>query len=493
MKILAITGKKAEKAVRESVGQYADLLVCNIKVASFITPKILRKRLGETDINIKNYDMILIPGLIKASFEELEEDLRMPIRLGPKNAYDLRYILPEADRIEFSKEVPACELLKNVRREEAEREILNLEKSAKSAFKLKELKIGGSSRMKVLAEIVGADKYEREDLSIKIRDYLREGADMIDLGISMDADVDDVERSIDVALGFDLPFSIDTSVPEFLLSGCGRADMLLSANKEILDGIGEKIAEADSAVTIIAEEDSDLDENLNLARELGIKKIVADPILNHVGEGLVASLERYKKIREKFKDIPLFFGVGNVSELIDADSVGVNAILSGLASELNADILFTPEYSQKCFGSIYELRRASEMMFLSENRGMPPKDLGIDLLLFKEKRKRMDFFQTTKIVAAKEKKEWKIDPLGGFLINVKDGWIYAIHRRCTILGKGAKEIMDTIIEKDLASSKEHIAYLGRELMKAEICMKLGRSYLQDEEFEYVYPFEGKDE
>jgi Dihydropteroate synthase and related enzymes len=132
-----------------------------------------------------------------------------------------------------------------------------------------------------------------------------------------------------------------------------------------------------------------------------------------VGEGLVASLERYKKIREKFKDIPLFFGVGNVSELIDADSVGVNAILSGLASELNADILFTPEYSQKCFGSIYELRRASEMMFLSENRGMPPKDLGIDLLLFKEKRKRRVFFRRPRSLRQKRRRSGRSIHLGG--------------------------------------------------------------------------------
>jgi len=500
MKILVVTGTESEKIVKKIVKEFTknntDVLVCNRKIAAFITPTILKKTLKEQNINSKSYDLILIPGLITADFTRLENEIKIPIRLGPKNAYDLKYILPEVDKIKFSNKTPACELLYHVKVENAKKDVLRLENDADYLFKLKGLKLGKSSRMKVLSEIVNADKYNTEELTQKIRFYISEGTDMIDLGISLDADVDDVERIIKITSGFNLPFSIDTTIPEFLIFGCDKADMLLSADKNVLDIIGEKLANTDSAVVVIPENNGkridELKDNINLAKSIGIKKIIADPVLDPVDftkSGLSESLIRYKTIHKVYTDIPLFFGIGNVSELVDTDSTGVNTILSGIGAELKVSILFTPEYSKKCFGSIYELKKASEMMFLATNRKMPPKDLGIDLILYKEKRKR-DFFThiSENIIIAEENKNWKIDPLGGFVIQLKDGDIYATHKKGTVVGKTAKAVLDTIISNNMVSLKEHVAYLGRELTRAEICLKMGKSYIQDEEFEYVYPF-----
>ncbi|WP_229234407.1 dihydropteroate synthase-like protein [Candidatus Methanoliparum sp. LAM-1] len=492
MRILIITGKKSERIVKEIVEEcakdYADVLVCNRNIAAFITPTILKKTLKEQDIDLKLYGLILIPGLITADFTKLEDEIKVPIRLGPKNAYDLRYILPEANKIKFSSKIPACELLSHLKVENAKKDVIRLEKDADYLFKLKGLKLGKSSRMKVLSEIVDADKYDTDDLVQKIKYYLSEGTDMIDLGISLDADIDDVEKILDTISGFKVPFSIDTSIPEFLVLGSNKADMLLSANKDVLDRIGKKLADTDSAVVIIPDDDK-LDDNIDLAKSIGIKKIIADPVLDPINMGLFKSLIRYREINLRYKEIPLFFGIGNVSELIDTDSTGANAILAGIGAELGVSILFTPEYSRKCFGSIYELKKISEMMFLAKNRKMPPKDLGIDLILFKEKRIR-EFIAdiSDNIIIAKENKTWHIDPLGGFSIRLKDGKIYATHKDATIVGKTAKSVLDTIISEKMVSLKEHVAYLGRELMKAEICLKMCRSYIQDEEFRYVYPF-----
>jgi len=503
MRILVVTGTESENIVKtivkECAKDYTDVLVCNRKIAAFITPTILKKALKEQGINLKLYELILIPGLITADFTKLEDEIKVPIRLGPKNAYDLIYILPEVDKTKFSNKIPACELLSSLKLENAAKDVLRLEDEADYSFKLKDLKLGRSSRMKVLSEIVNADKYDTDDLVQKIKFYILEGTDMIDLGISLDADVDDVERVIKIMSGFNHPFSIDTSIPEFLILGCDKADMLLSADKTVLDRMDKKLANTRSAVVVLPEisDDSDkklgeLKDNLNLAKSIGIKKIVADPVLDPIDltkSNLSESLIRYKAIRTSYKEIPLFFGIGNVSELIDTDSTGVNAILAGIGEELGVSILFTPEYSRKCFGSIYELKKASEMMFLAKNRKMPPKDLGIDLILFKEKRKR-DLLADIRdnIIIADDSKTWKIDPLGGFSIQLKDGKIYATHKKGTVIGKTAKSVLDTIISKNMVSLKEHVAYLGRELMKAEICLRMGRSYIQDEEFEYIYPF-----
>ena len=78
-----------------------------------------------------------------------------------------------------------------------------------------------------------------------------------------------------------------------------------------------------------------------------------------------------------------------MAELIDADSPGVNALLAGMAMEVKASVIFTSEHSDKTRGSVREMRRATEMMVLAAERPYP-KDLGIDLLILKEKRRRRE-------------------------------------------------------------------------------------------------------
>ncbi len=68
--------------------------------------------------------------------------------------------------------------------------------------------------------------------------------------------------------------------------------------------------------------------------------------------------------------------MGNVTELLDSDSVGVNALLGGIAMELGASVLFTPEESGKTIGSVNQLSITSDMMFLAKNRGSYPEGSG---------------------------------------------------------------------------------------------------------------------
>ncbi len=54
-----------------------------------------------------------------------------------------------------------------------------LEAGAGAPLQIRDVKIGGSSRMKVLAEIVDATRYSPLALAEKIRYYEEQGADMI--------------------------------------------------------------------------------------------------------------------------------------------------------------------------------------------------------------------------------------------------------------------------------------------------------------------------
>ena len=94
MNILVVTGKLAENTVKRSVNGKADVLVLDIEVAAFTTPALLRRSLPQ-----KKYDLILIPGMASGDFSGLEKELGIPIRLGPKHAVDLGFVLSFCRRL----------------------------------------------------------------------------------------------------------------------------------------------------------------------------------------------------------------------------------------------------------------------------------------------------------------------------------------------------------------------------------------------------------
>lgn len=105
MNILVVTGRLASNAVRASING-ADVLILDIEVAAFTTPALLKRFLPS-----KKFDLILVPGLASGDYSGLENTLGVPIRLGPKHAVDLGFVLSYAEDLDFSSKVPACELL----------------------------------------------------------------------------------------------------------------------------------------------------------------------------------------------------------------------------------------------------------------------------------------------------------------------------------------------------------------------------------------------
>ena len=481
MKVLVVTGRLAQDVVRV-FARSADVLVLDVDVAAFITPKMLLQALPT------GYDLILIPGAITADFRGAERKLESKIRLGPKHAADLGFVLCHLDEIELSTHIPACVLLESKMRKNAEELVNLLEAEAECVLKIDSTKIGGTSRMKVLAEIVDATRFSSDALAKKIRYYEGQGADMIDLGVPLDASPPEVRAALEIAKNTTyLPVSVDTVSPELILTGLkAGADLILSLNGQNLAHTGEAVAAAGvPAVIIPGPGRISLEENIDRALAMGIS-VIADPVLDPPLQGLALSLQKYVAFQEAHPNIPLFFGVGNVTELLDADTVGANALLAALGAEVHASVLFTPEYSAKARGSIEELRQASQMMQLAQNRSTPPKDLGIDLLILKEKRRYPEDEMPREFIRAGMDHKYEPDPSGSFRICLSQGLIFARSSRITVAGTKARDILNTIIDQGIVLRPDHAGYLGRELEKAEIALSLKRSYIQDEP---LWPFE----
>jgi dihydropteroate synthase-like protein len=270
---------------------------------------------------------------------------------------------------------------------------------------------------------------------------------------------------------------VDAQDPVLIRAALGRADLILSLQEKNIASVGHDVAAAGAAAVIVPG-DSSLRKNIALAKRAGIACIITDPLLQPVGSGLVASLKNFKDI-----GYPLFFGAGNVVELLDADSIGANALLAGMAREVGASVIFSSEHSDKTQGSIREMRRATEMMVLAKDRPYP-KDLGISLLVLKEKRRRREPPVEYDTVNATKKMPDEItyDPKGNYRIGIEGDLMVAVINGIAVRGRRWQDVLFTILSHGDVSLLDHAGYLGRELYKAELAIRYGRSFEQDGEF-----------
>jgi len=472
MHILLPTGVQTEEIVRAAAAGFDADVVVTGKVASFLT---VRQLIRLIESGTSAYDLVLVSGMCTADFSPVETATGVPVYRGPCHAADLPLILPLLGTISLSRTIPADELIALERREQATGQVAKQEAEAKSTFLLKNCKIGGSSRMKVLAEIM--DAHRRENLLEIAQIYLEEGADILDLGFGFDATPEDVTRVFSTLEGLNCVRSVDTQDPALIRAALPFVDLVLSLHEDNIPLVGEEVAAVGCAAVIVPHEQT-LSENLAAAKAVGIITCIADPLLQPVGSGLVPSLAGFEEF-----GVPLFFGAGNVTELLDADSVGVNALLAGMAYEVGASVIFTSEHSDKTRGSVREIRTATEMMALMEGRPYP-KDLGLDLFCIKEKRRRREppLKYNTVVVPAKETANLEYDPCGNFRIGIEGDRIVAVLKDVAYTGTTWEEVFAAIIAAGNISLLDHAAYLGKELYKAELGLRFGRSFEQDGPF-----------
>jgi dihydropteroate synthase-like protein len=470
MRILLPTGSATREMVKcAAAGFDADVVVTG-DIASFLTPHTLHQLIRKG-----TYDLVIVSGMCTASFEQVERETGVPVYRGPRHAADLALILPLLDSITLSRTIPADDFLAARKADDACKRIGELEQRAGFDFVIRDVKIGGKSRIKVLAEVMDAPRCE--NIRGVVEHFFTLGADIVDLGFGFDATAGDVSRVFSLLEDIDRPLAVDSQDPDLIRAALVRADIVLSLQDTNIPEVGASVADAGAAAVVVPG-NSTLKANLAMAERAGIKCIIADPLLQPVGSGLVRSLKQFRRT-----GYPLFFGAGNVVELLDADSVGANALLAGMAHEVGASIIFTSEHSDKTRGSIREMRRATDMMVLTKGRPYP-KDLGIDLLVLKEKRRRREPPVEYETITAAKKMPGDIDydPKGNFRIGIEGDQIIAAINGKAVRGKRWQDVLYTIISQGEVSLLDHAGYLGRELYKAELAIRYGRSFEQDGEF-----------
>ena len=513
MKVLLITSQPA----KDTVERYAkesrveiELLALSVAVAAFLTPQTISEALRKS--KVKSYDLILTPGLISGDTSVISKAVGVPAFKGPRYAADLPMVLDSLGQVKLSTVVPACDLLREKLQKKALQEIEKTEQDREELLErpgnmmIGNLAVGKDFPMRVMAEIVDAPLMSEESIRRLAKRFVKAGANIVDVGmIAGESRPLDAKRLVELVKRVaDVPVSIDSLDPaeirEAVLAG---ADLVLSADAGNIEAIAPYVSKV--AVVVIPTDQRQgyfpkkaeervkfLEQTIEKAKKLGAAKCVADLILDPTD--VLESFFAFRQFAERNPDTPLFVGVSNVTELMDADSVGVNALLARLSSEVGASILLATEKSDKAKGSIGEEVAAAKMMFLAKKRGSVPKDLGVDLLLLKDKRNREESYDKTleqkaPVIFAEKRDSIESDTEGSFRIMIDrlGENIVAAHYAGSkmdkpdkiVKGKTANAIYAEIAKLGLASQPNHLAYLGSELAKAEIALRTGKEYIQD--------------
>ena len=336
--------------------------------------------------------------------------------------------------------------------------------------------------IRIFAEIVDAPTLPVAAIVARARRLASDGADVIDLGCLPATPFAHLEDSIAAVKGEGLRVSVDSlDADELLRGGRAGADYLLSLTPETA-WIADEVA---STPVLIAREPADEDSLYRLVDAFLARgrPFLADSILDPIPFGLLASLGRYQRLRSRYPGVDIMMGIGNLTELTEADTSGINALLFGIAAELRAAAVLTTEVSPHARRAVREADVARRVMFAARENQSLPKGLSDALMTVHERRPFPDTADEIARNAAAVK-----DP--NFRVQVSHEGIHVYNRDGLSSHTDPFELYPRL---GLDGDGGHAFYMGVELARAEIAWQLGKRYVQDRPLDWGCAFEHAEE
>lgn len=434
--LLFLTGRLAEASLRKVLAQIAgdaftwEVRVLGLQVAGLMTADMIGRRLHDTG----NAARVVVPGRCRGDLAPLHARFGVPFERGPDELKDLPQHFGQAAR--------DADLSRH--------------------------------DVRIFAEIVEAPQLSVDGILARAAAYRRDGADVIDLGCLPATPFPHLEDAVAALRAAGHAVSVDSMEPEELLRG-GRAgcDYLLSLKRETL-WIAQEVAATPVLIPSAPGDLDSLEAALEAMRAAG-RACIADPILDPIHFGFTDSLLRYRTLRARHPGAALMMGTGNLTELTDADTAGMQALLLGIMSELRIGNLLTTQVSRHAQSAVREADAARRVMFAAREANSLPRRVdggrtGAGLLALHEHSPFPDSSEEIRAQAAAVK-----DP--NFRIQVNDDGIHVYNRDGLRLGN---EPFTLYPHLGVAGDASHAFYLGVELARAQIAWQLGKRYVQDE-------------
>jgi dihydropteroate synthase-like protein len=438
---LFVTGKLAEPALRRVLDELApragfepEVAVLPITVAALMTANWVARHLSAP----AEVERVVLPGFCRGDVEEVSRAAGAPAVLGPKDLRDLPEFFGERS-------------------------------GPPPGF--------GSWDVEILAEINHAPRLTTDDVLALARHYRDSGAEVIDLGCDPGgtwADAGDAVRALREA-GFRV--SIDSFDPaEVEAALAAGAELVLSVNGTNADAAVRWAARFPAAeFVVIPDTPTDLESLDRTATRLAAARVRfrLDPILEPIGFGFAASLGRYVEVRRKYPDTPMMMGVGNLTELTDADSAGVNVLLAGFCQELVIRSVLTTEVAPWCRSAVREFHLARRLVYHAVSEKVLPKRLEPDLVMLRDPKVYEQGEDALQELARRVTDR-------NYRIFAERGEVHVLNGSIYLRGTDPFALFEQLAAADPKLDASHAFYLGYEFAKAVTALTLGKTYTQDQ-------------
>jgi len=430
--ILFLTGRLAEKRLRAVLDSMADrefsydVRNIGVKVASLMTAGMVGRRLESVD----GADRIILPGLCRGDLAPLRERFGIPVIRGTDDLKDLPGF--------FGRGCAPVDLSRY--------------------------------QVNIFAEIVDAPDISTEQILCRARQYAADGADVIDLGGLPDTDFPHLEEAVGALKEAGFRVSVDSmDTGELRRGGRAGADYLLSLKESTLWIAGEVAA----TPVLIPENHPEPDSLYRAMETLSAqgKPFIADSILDPIHFGFTESIIRYAELRKRFPDCEIMMGIGNLTELTEADTSGVNAILFGLISELEIGHVLATQVSPHARSAIREADRARRIFYAAKQENSLPKGYSDSLLTIHARKPFPYSVEEIHALAAEI-----TDP--SYRVQVSEEGIHVFNRDGITTAGDPYTLFARL--SALENDAPHAFYMGVELARAQLALQLGKRYVQDE-------------
>ena len=244
-----------------------------------------------------------------------------------------------------------------------------------------------SYTIEILAEINHVPQLSDAEIETTADSYRAGGADVIDLGCvpgeSWPRAGEVTRRLRDRGLRVSID-GFDRREVEDAVNG--GAELVLSCN-------GSNVSWAcglDAELVAIPDEPGNWD---SLERTIGTldrsgARFRVDPVLEPIGFGFAASLARYFEARKRWPDAEIMMGIGNLTELTEVDTAGINVLLAGICEELAIRSVLTTQVINWARSAVAELDFARRLVHHCLQKQVLPKHLDSRLVMLRDPKTR---------------------------------------------------------------------------------------------------------
>lgn len=431
-----ITGRLAEPALRKTLEKMAGsadfkwtVQVLPITVAALMTPSWIAKRIEVPEGSSK----VVLPGYCDGDVSPIEAVVAIPIVVGPKDLRQLPKFFGQ------QQDPPSLD----------------------------------QWDIDIIAEINHAPRMSMDEVIAMAESYRADGATLIDVGCEPNSLWVGVADCVKTLKDLGHRVSIDSLNPkEIAPAVAAGAELVLSVN-----GTNREAAvDWGCEVVVIPDDIRDIESMQDTIEFLAERNVPLriDPILEPIGMGFAQSLQRYMDARRRWPEAEMMMGVGNLTELTDVDSAGVNFLLLAICQELRIHSVLTTQVINWAQSSVKECDIARRLVRYAIEEKVPPKNLGYDLVSLRDAQ-RLNFGAEAIAALAENIKDHN------YRIFAEEGEVHLLGSQTHWHDADPFKVFDALAEsnpKNLDAS--HAFYLGYEMCKAMIANQLGKNYTQDE-------------